>query len=202
MSPDVWSAIIYLVVGAIVGAIISVRYSLSAQRPKLLVTGGGSGGNQQRHSWRISVSNRPTFFGQTLDGESARDVHAHIRLNEQRSQSYGVFWGNQREHRATIEPGEQQSLELFHWESGADGYFIVDGNGDPVARFQNRELEFVVTLRDRLERMTELRFTVEFDDTHLKNTPRLQIIHPTTIQTRLHRARRGVQQFLSAFRAR
>ena len=201
-SQDIWSAFVYLLLGAIVGAIVSVVYSIRARRPRLLVSGGGGGGSQERYSWRISITNRPAFFGKALDGESARDVHAHIRLDEKRSQSYFLPWGHEAEHRATIDPGQQRSLELFHWQRGTEGYCIVNNNGEAVARFQERELRFVVILRDILERATEFRFTVEFDDTHLKNTPRLQIIHPVTIKDRLSRARGGFGQLVSAFRSR
>lgn len=202
LSQELWSAIAYLIIGAIVGAIVSVRYSISARRPRLIIFGGGGGGNQQNHRWQISISNRPSFFGKALDGESARDVHAHIRLHAKRSQSYLVFWGHQAEHRATIEPGQQHSLDLFHWQRGTEGYFIADDGGEPVARFQDRELKFVLTLRDRLERKTQFRFLVEFDDTHLQHTPRLQIVHPITLGDRINRAKRGIRQFLSAFRPR
>lgn len=196
-----WSAVFYLVVGALAGAFISIRYSFKAQRPRLIVSGAGSGGNQHQHSWSIAISNRPSFFGQYLDGESARDIHAHLRLKGRSAQSYMVFWdGQPHEHRATIEPGQQRSLRLFHWNDGGGGYFIVDAGGEPVARFQSRELAFELRLVDRLERVTEFRFTVEFDDTHLKNTPRLQIVHPLTLATRLSRAKSGVQRFMSAFR--
>lgn len=203
LSQHKWSAIFYLIAGAIAGAFISIRYSFIAQRPKLIASGGSSGGNQHQYSWSVTISNRPSFFGQNLDGESARDVHAHLQLKERTSQSYMVVWdGQPPEQRATIEPGQKRSLELFHWKEGAEGYFVVDFSGEPVARFQSRELSFLLRLVDRLERVTELHFTVEFDDTHLKNTPRLQIIHPLTLASRLSRAKSGIQRFISAFRAR
>ena len=201
-ATDILGATIYLVTGAFIGAIISVIYSLRAHRPKLIISGGGSGGNQHGQKWQISISNRPSFFGQNLDGESARDVHAHIRLEQKRSQTYAVYWGNQGDQRVTIEPGQRQSLELFAWQEDSEGYCIVDSNGDPVARFHDRELKFTITLRDRLERKTEFRLTVDFDDSHLKNKPSLRIIHPITLRDRLHRAKSGLQEFISAFRAR
>jgi len=200
ISKDVWSAIAYLVIGAIAGAIISVRYSLRAQRPKLIVSGGGGGGNQTKQTWNINIANRPSFFGQYLDGESARDVHAHIRLDEKKARSYLIHWGNEGDQRVTIEPGKQQSLKLFHWHEGSEGYCIVDNKDEPVARFQNREHKFVLTLRDRLERKTEFRFTVDFDDTHLKNKPSLRIMHPITLRNRIDSIKSGLQELKSAFR--
>ena len=201
-SLDFWSAVFYLIVGAVVGAVISVWYSLKAQRPRLIVSGSGAGGNKDRYAWRINISNRPSFLGQPIDGEAARDVHAHIRLKDPKSQSHMVFWGHEYESRATIEPGQKRSLVLFGWEANNKGYFVVDGKGEPVARFQDHELQFVLTLRDRLERPTEFRFTVEFDDTHLKRTPTLQLVHPVTLRARLERAREGIRMFVAAFGGR
>lgn len=201
LSKELWSAIAYMILGAIFGAIISVKYSLRAHKPKLIISGGGGGGNQQKQTWRISISNRPSFLGQNLDGESARDVHALIRLDEKKSQSYFIYWGHEHNHRVTLEPGQQQSLELFHWHEGSKGYFIVDNNDESVALFQSRELKFILTLRDRLERNYEFHFTVEYDDTHLKNKPRLQIVHPITLKDRIDRIKHGLRDIKSAFRA-
>jgi len=89
-----------------------------------------------------------------------------------------AFWGTSREHHKTIEPGQNASLTLFMWKKGTPGYYIVDAGGEAIARFQDRERKFVLTLRDRLGRMTTFRFRVEFDDTHLKNTPQLEIVQP------------------------
>ena len=200
LSKEVWNAIGYLIMGAIVGAVISVKYSLSAQRPKLVISGHSGGGNQGRQTWGINISNRPSFFGQRLDGESARDVHAHIRLKEKKSQAYFINWRENSARNVTIEPGKQQTLNLFHWQEGSEGYFIVDEKGEPVARFQGRELKFILTLRDRLERKTELRLTVEFDDTHLKDKPKLRIIGPITLHERIELAQGALRELMSAFR--
>ena len=195
------SGIVYLAAGAIIGAIVSVRYSIKAQRPKLIISGGGSGGNQQHHRWSVSLTNRPSFFGQNLDGEPARDIVAWLRLDEPSAQFHMLYWDGQPQGGVTIEAGQQRSLQLFQWREGAQGYTIVDGSGEPVARFQTRKLRFVLRLNDRLGRMTEFPFTVEFDDTHLKNTPRLTITHPISFSERMRRVKRGVQDIRSAFRA-
>lgn len=203
-SPSEWSPLTYLFLGVFLGAVVSVSYSLRAKRPKLLITGGGGGGNQQEHKWNITITNRPSFFGIALDGESARDVHAHIRLDERNSQSYFLPWRNlnSSDHRVTIAPGQNQSLELFRWRRESPGYYLVDTNEVPVARFRDRELKFLLTLRDCLERPTEFHLTIEFDDTHLQNTPRLQIIHPITFNERIRRAKGGFKRIASAFRSR
>lgn len=201
-SPGFWGATLYLVLGAVIGALVSVSYSLRAHRPKLIISGGGGGGTANRRSWHITIANRPSFLNKPLDGESARDVHANLRADEAKSQSYTVYWGGQREDRATIEPGQSRPLELFHWERGVGGYCVVDASGEPVARFQDRERKFMLTLNDRLGRRTSFFFSVEFDDTHLKNSPRLNIRHPMTLRRRWQIARGGLQELAAAFRVR
>jgi hypothetical protein len=205
-SPEIWETILTLIVGAVIGGIIGVRYSLSASRPKLIINGRSGGGGPDRSTWNITIRNRPSFFGQVLDGETARDVRAYIRLNQPRAQNYVVFWWGpgpgQRDHQTTIEPGQQQQLQVFHWQRGTDGYFIVDHNGEPVAKFQGRERRFVLLLLDRLDRRTEIKFIVEFDDTHLQNSPQLRVITPPTMRDRLERMRDGIREFLTAFRSR
>lgn len=199
-SSEFWGALGYLVIGTIVGAVVSVRYSLRANRPKLIVGGGGGGGSAHQRSCNITIANRPSFLGQPLDGEAARDVRGWIRVRNARQQTYPVVWGPEREYRVTIEAGQSNPLVLFHWKSGRSGFFVVDGNGEPVAAFQSGEHEFVVTLRDRLGRDTEFPFTVDYDDTNLKNPPRLRIRHPIQIRHRLDSMRAGIRKFLYAFR--
>lgn len=196
-----WSPAFYLVAGAVLGAMISAYLALKSQRPRLVIVGGGSGGNQQEHHWRVSVGNRPSFLGVPLDGESARDVSAFLRLKEKGAQGYPVYWsGASTIHNITIDPGQANSLELFHWKASGKGYYVVDNIGDPVARFDSRELRFVLRLSDRLGRATEFPFRVLFDDTNLKNTPRLQIRHPLSFGARVTRLRSGLQGIASAFR--
>jgi hypothetical protein len=199
-SQGTWNATIFLVLGAIVGAIISVRYSINANRPKLIITGQGSSGTQASQSWNITITNRPSFFGKSLDGETAREVNALIRLNDRKSTYYTLFWGIQKDYRITIEPGSQQTLELFHWNSGTTGYFVGDNKGEPVAKFQSRELRFILTLRDILDRKTEIKFVADFDDTNLKFHPNLQIILPVTFGIRIDRIKNGIREIISAFR--
>lgn len=199
-SQHPWSAVFYLVAGAIVGALISIYLTFKAQRPKLIINGGGSGGNQQRQSWNIGISNRPSFFGIPFNGETAHDVHAHVMLKQKGAAGYLLYWsGAQKEQRATIGPGEQRSLDVFSWNVGTRGYCILDQAGDPVARFESRELKFSLRFHDRLGRTTEFPFTVLFDDTHLKNTPQLQIRHPLSLLTRWHMAKSAMRQLLFAF---
>lgn len=102
----------------------------------------------------------------------------------------------------SIEPGEPQSIDVFSWFSGTRGYCVVDKAGEPIARFEARELKFLLRLNDRLGRMTEFPFTVKFDDSHLKNTPQLQVVHPLTFETRLNAVRKALRLLLMAFRLR
>lgn len=202
LSHDFWFATAYLLLGAIIGALVSNWYTLKARRPKLIVAGGGGGGNADKHSWQITLSNRPAFLGIPLDGETAHDVQAHIRTVERRSQAYLLFWNNTDSVRVSISPGSSASLRLFHWFKEEDGYNVVDQNGEAVARFTDRSREFEITIFDRLSRRTRFKFHVEFDDTHLKNTPRLSIVHPVSFAERLQNLRKGFRQIGNAFRSR
>lgn len=195
-SQEFFLNIIFLILGGIVG----VQYSLRANKPKLIISGGGGGGNPDLYTWRINIVNRPSFFGQVLDGEDARDLRAHIRADKSNSRSYSIFWGYEKNYQTTIKPGQQQSLELFHWKEGVDGYLIVDNKGEYLAKFTNSEQKFILTIVDTLERRTDFRLLVEFDNTLLNKTPSMQIIEPVTIYARLARAKEGIKIFLSAFR--
>lgn len=193
------SAIFYWVVGAIMGALISIYLTVKAQRPKLTINGGGSGGDQLRQSWNIGISNRPSFLGIPFNGETAHDVYAHVMLKRKGAPSYLLYWsGPQREQRTTIVPGERVLLDIFSWFPGTRGYCVLDHAGDPVARFESRELKFLLRLNDRLGRATEFPFTVQFDDTHLKNTPQLHISYPLSALIRWNMAKDAMRQLLLA----
>lgn len=195
-SSKLWSNLVYLLVGAIVG----VLYSLRAQKPRLIVNGSGGGGRPGKYRWNLTITNRPSFLGRVLDGESARDVSAHIRLAKHRQRSYPIYWDNATERTKTIEPGQAVPLMLFTWEDAESGYFIADETGSAVARFHDPELRFIVSLNDRLGRTSEFRVTVEFDESHLKQTPDLRFVVPVTAIERYYRAKGGAREFLSAFR--
>jgi len=202
-SQHLWGALFYLVVGAVLGAVVSIYISIRAQKPRLIISGGGSGGNQQGQRWSINIMNQPKFFGVPFAGETARDVHAWLRLRERDSSHYMLSWiGQGQQAHAAIEPGQSQSLELFSWIAGGKGYCVVDQSHEPVARFEAPELKFVLRLNDRLGRITEFPFTVKFDDTHLKNTPQLRILYPMSREQRLQMIRSAFHEFLMAFRLR
>jgi hypothetical protein len=184
-SQDFWSAMLYLVAGAIVGAFISIYLTFKAQRPKLIIRGGSSGSSSEFCNWDIAISNRPSFFGIPFNGETAHDVYASISLRQQREHTYRLYWnGRQRDQSTTIGPGEQKSLNVFNYHGGTRGYCIHDHAGDPVARFESRKLRFELRLRDRLGRTTKHSITVVFDDTHLKRSPQLEIISPMPLLIR------------------
>ncbi len=104
-----------------------------------------------------------------------------VREDKPKSQFYPLRWVGETNHQITIEPGMRKDLELFHWNKGDSSYHIKDQNGEPVAKFSDRELGFVLRLNDRLGRQTEFRFRAGFDATHLKQNPRLSIVSPKTI---------------------
>lgn len=204
-SHSPWSSFFYLVVGVLLGAIASTVYALRAQSPKLIIVGGGSGGNQDGQQWSIAVSNRPSFFGRYVDGDPARELYAWLRLAEPSSQQFHqVFWEGQQpsNHPATIEAGQQKSICLFHWRRSEAGFTIVDQVGDPVARFSGGSgtQAFILRLNDRLGRSTEFPLTVRYDDSHLKNTPTLSIVHPLRFKDRMQRVAMGLRQIRMAFK--
>ncbi len=202
VSQSPWSSFFYLVLGAALGAVLSIYLTFKAQRPRLIIAGGGSGGNQQGQRWSLSVLNRPTFFGLPLAGETARDVHPWLRLRERDSRFYPLQWSAPAKERlVSLEPGQTASIELFSWTAGTKGYCVLDQAGEPVARFDARELKFVLRLNDRLGRMTDIPFTVKFDDSHLKNAPHLQIVHPLSFEERRHMAMSAFRQFMRALGA-
>jgi len=191
-----WSSLFYLIVGVILGALSSSYLSLKAKRPKLIIGGVGCGGNNEGQHWTLNVMNRPSFLGQAFVGETARDVNAWLRLRDRDSSNYLLYWNGQRpEPQTTIEPGQSQTIGIFSWSSGTRGYCILDQSGEPVARFEGRELKFILKLNDRLGRMTEIPFIVKFDDSHLTNMPQLQIITNLAFETRMHLVKMGLRQF-------
>lgn len=202
------SGVFYLIVGTIVGgfvgAYLSTRYALRASRARLVIAGsgnGGSAGGKQR--WQVRIGNQPSFLGQNTDGETAKDLHAWIRLEEQKGQVYPVFWeGETPEGNATIEPGGSRGINFFYWSPGDAGYAVFDQQNEPILRFKERRTKFVLQLNDRFGRTTRFPFIVYYDDSHLKQPPRLDVRFPPTLRQRwstllggLQRARRAFARF-------
>jgi hypothetical protein len=197
------SAPFYFLAGIIIGGIVSTMYAIKAQSPRLIIVGTGAGGRRDERHWTVSISNRPSFFGYKLQGEDAHDVHAHIKPRSRRPHSYLAYWqGPTREQRATIEPGNQRSLDLFCWKRGQIGYVVVDHADVPIVRFESQQEAFDLELVDRLGRRTRFPFIVYFDDSHLTNVPELRIIRSFSLRKRFERIRRGFSQMLTAFRHR
>ncbi len=201
LSQPPWSAVVYLVLGVVVGAIVGTQYSLRAHRPRLRITGAGGGGNDTNQRWSLGVVNQPSFAGQIVDGDAARELSAWLQVADHMPHQYQLFWqGPERDVYTTLEPGQSRSMDLFSWQRGSSGFVIVDQANEPVARFQDSDHRFVLHLRDRLGRITKFKIRVEFDDTHLKNPPRLSIRVPLTFSKRLNIARSGWQRMKAAFR--
>lgn len=114
LSSGFWHDSILLVLGAAGGAMLSTWYAIKAQKPKLIISGSGSGGNQQTHCWNITISNLPSFLGNYLYGELALEIRGSLHLKDSKSH-YPVYWDPEHVQNITIEPGQQHSLVLFHW---------------------------------------------------------------------------------------
>jgi hypothetical protein len=158
-----WSAFAYFVLGVVAGAFVGIRYSFKAQRPRLRITGGGGSSGGNRRTWSISISNYPSFLGQRVDGASAKNVRAQINVLRRPPHGYQIFWNRPPgESQATVEPGQQASLLLFHQDEHP-GYFVADATGKAVARFREYSTRFTLTLADHLDRVTTFPFRVEYD---------------------------------------
>lgn len=196
-----WSAFIYFVLGVLAGGFIGIRYSFRAQRPRLLIVGGSSGGDPP--SWSLTVTNYPSFLGQRVDGASAQNVRAQLDVIREPRNAYPLLWNDQSDpNHATIQPGQQRSLRLFQRDDGNPGYFVADSSGKPVARFHEYTTRFQLSLADHLERVTTFPFIVEYDDTRLNATPTLRIVHRVTLADRWRRLGTAWQRVKWAFSSR
>lgn len=197
-----WSALITFIIGIVLGAVVSVMYSIRSQRPKLLIVTGSSGSYGTSAYWRVGIRNQPSFLGCRLNGEAANDVHALIREDKPNSQFYPLRWVDEKHYQTTIEPGIVKYLELFHWEKGDLAYYAKDQNGEPIAKYLSPEHRFLLRLNDRLGRQTERRFKVDFDATLLRPNPKLSIVYPKTVEQRWGAIRSGFSEIISAFKSR
>jgi hypothetical protein len=200
LSKSPWSGLFFLIVGACLGALMSIYFTFRSQRPRLIISGGGGGGNGHRQRWNVSIANRPSFLGVRFAGETARDLHAWIRLKKREKSHYPLAWsGQQHGQGISIEAGQSQHVELFSWFADKRGsYFVVDQADEPAAKFDGPEQEFVLRINDRLGRSTEFKFRVRFDDSHLKQPPQLQIIHPLSLEVRMRMLKSGFRQLMRA----
>jgi len=198
-SNSPWSALFYMLVGVILGAVISIFIFIKAKKPRLLIFGSGGSGNQTHQAWNLSVTNRPTFFCMPFIGETAHDVNAIIKQKDRDALAYPLFWdGQTRLQQVSIESGQSKYIAVFAWSAGTQGYLILDQAGNPVAKFHDRELEFIIQFNDRMGSITKIPMKVKFDDSHLQNVPLLQIILGITMETRLNHMHMASRQFLLA----
>lgn len=152
-SKSRWSAPVYFVLGVLAGAVVGTRYSFKAQRPRLRISGGSSGGDPP--IWSMLITNHPSFLGQRVDGASAKNVRAQIDVLRDPANGYQLFWNHQSgESQATVDPGQTCTLTLFHRDQEQPGYFVADAKGKPVARFREYSTRFRVRLVDHLERVS------------------------------------------------
>jgi hypothetical protein len=72
-----------LLVGAIVGAVVSVGYGLFLKRPLLEVSGGGGGGGPGpgHHSNYVNIRNKPGLFGIHLNPTMVFGWRVHRNIN-------------------------------------------------------------------------------------------------------------------------
>lgn len=200
-----WSPLLYLILGAVVGAFLSIRYSIRANRPQLVIDGTGGRGVGGLATWSVAIANRPSFLGQRLAGETAHEVRATLHVKNRPARHHFLFWEGAAfalEPRATIEAGQRRQLRLFYHSPGESGFFVGNERGEPLARFSATEKEFVVRLYDRLDRVSSLSFRVEYDDSHLRNPAEMDFHFPLSASLRHARIKDGLSQIRAAFRLR
>ena len=195
------SAIVYLFVGVVAGGITGTLYAIRAHRPQMQISGSSSGGGTDSAQWNISLVNRPSFAGRPVRGEAADDLRAQLRTQGTTVQTYPLYWNvPSYPFTTTLEPGQQQYLRVFTWRAGDLGYAVVDQKGEPIARFRGSRNHFVLQLYDRLNRLTEIKLLVCFDDSNLQRAPELKILPRRTLATRLRYILLGFQRMSPAFR--
>lgn len=185
-----WGAIVYLLLGGLLG----VLFSTHAQRPKLRVSGYGSGGNSSSRDWRLTITNRPSFLWRRFYGESAHDVHLRLRKLGRDPDTYVLYWGaNPSQQSVTIDPGKSAEFTPFVWRAGYKGYLVLDYKGDPVAHFEDAQAKFVLTSWDRLGRSTSIPISVTADPSLNGGPPTLKLYTPWPFSMRISSTRGGIK---------
>jgi hypothetical protein len=184
-SKSPWSGLFFLISGAILGAATGTILTIRAQRPKLIVSGHGEGGNQQSRTWSLTIANQPSFLGFRLAGETASDLRASLEPRGRGRSVSQVLWSGHA--NVNIEAGKSQSIQLFYWFAEERGrYFLLDENGQRSIAFESPEQKFELRVGDRLGRLTKFVLTVRFDDLHLQRPPQLDILYPIYFGRRIH----------------
>jgi hypothetical protein len=199
LPPNFGTAVAYMIIGAVIGAMLGTLSSLKANRPRLIINSIGGGSNQQERIWNMRIENRPSFLGIRLHGETAKEVRAYIRIAKKDSEYFSIYWGPNYDMYVNIEAGQSQYLNLFHWEPGWNGFYILEKSRERIANFIKGEYYFILRFIDRLDRISEIKIKVKYDDTNLKNGPNLQIIPRKSIQYRFMLLRNGFQKIFHAF---
>jgi hypothetical protein len=88
---------------------------------------------------------------------------------------------------------------MFRWDVQQRGYYVVDAQGNPVARFTEPREKFELKLSDSLGRTTSFAFTVVFDDTHLQATPHLAFERVLGLDSRIRKLKLGWHWMRDAF---
>lgn len=157
-----------IIIGAVVGALISAWFEFFIKQPKLVRNGSGSGvapGQMKQNS--VSFINtvgwlgvnvpesrilgfriHPSFRrGLTFEKSPARDCRA-ILLVKDTGESVGQLWwtmGDGRvENRVTIESGAQASLLLFCRKADEESYFVYHpvSHEDRAPRVPDQKAQF------------------------------------------------------------
>lgn len=194
------SGVFYLAAGSVLSIGGGVWAFILANRPRLVIEGSSSGGNQTAWSCGLRFVNYPSLLGLRFQGESACRLRAGLRLAKPGSMYSRVAWkGHNFYDDVTLGPGEAGSLELFQWTKGCADYFIVDGNNQPAQRFHERKLRFTLQIYDNLGRPSNFPLLVTFEAPTLNRMPTLSIRYPLPATIRLARLKMGLGTIVAAF---
>lgn len=192
--------------GAVLGAVLGIYFTISAHKPQLTISTGGSGTRPNKDKrWQLRISNSTSFLWWHLEGETARDLVVRVSPKDGVSSSYTLHTIDETGLAHTtfdLEPGMSRTLEAFKWNFGDEGYCLCDSTGKPLARFNAPTTEFKAWTIDRLQRKTEWHFTVIYDSRNLEEAASLRIKFPVSFATRRAYIRKGLTTMLEAFRPR
>jgi len=157
-----WLAIAGIAVSPLT-AIIGFMFGYAAKRPKLRLSGMGTGskpvGKRDLMLTSVTLYNEPRFFGLPVSREAAEITEARLYDFELRELvGHQLLWNDNATDalspRTTIPSGRQATLYVFAKDRYADEFFVYHASSlsaDPPrspARYTEKKKPFALWLRD------------------------------------------------------
>ena len=183
--PAIVQNLLFLVLGAILGAIFSAWVSIYLKRPQLKIVGGGGGGGASGPGYftnHVRVENRPglwgirleelTIFGKgrhrpfekgiTVDRDPARECVASIHDKETGQRITHLWW------RSLANPGQlQASVKAINSAESWDLMIFARLNAEPLRYFiyqsANGQFDNVVVPHEEVKFHDTKRFVVRIN---------------------------------------